>query len=342
MTDRLTRCILTALILSLMFSISGCVTINVNIPGPDTTTKMADVVTFEDVAEANSREAVLSRHENFYVVNERDVDEEHEWLADLYGTYDSECFSYPGVAYYRNDYRGIDYWIDSEDMLFLDSNSYGIRTYSDGREDYTKDWYVMSDEEKKDYYLHPDDEDIAPVCVTEYVDEKYISTEDNGDGTLTVITETADADALGYTDEFPEEWENATLEFRYCVDKDSLELLKLETYICNENEKVKLQTSVTTYDVEVPERCTLLMDFADRVENTEMTNPRTVTYIYDPGTEDEKSYTITADDYYIIDAWVKDGYQIFDDPEGTIHHEFTGVLEDYTGYVLKQPETQEQ
>lgn len=252
----------------------------------------APAVTIEDLVAANLREAALTRHESI--------------LNTIF--FNGEVWS--------QQYNTRDLILHSAGAM-LDAE--GEWSLNEGKLLY--DWFIMSDAEQAALRELP--EDYEPIIYPEdTLQETVISVEDNGDGTLTIVTaldpETAAAiwEAQG-SDPATGDWEGAGEEIVYVVQADTLEIIT-QTPMLKKGEDTFIRwVSSFSYDEPVPEELAAFKARVDAYKSAPLTNPRTVTVIYDYGTPEEETYSITAGEDCLVGLVIRDGYGMFSDPEGT-------------------------
>jgi glutaredoxin len=223
-----------------------------------------------------------------------------------------------------------------EEGLRDKTEEYYLSTGDDGEKVLGKAWYVMSDEEKAERRLenYGSPESFNIISIDKDGNEKVVSTEDNGDGTLTVTTNMP-ADVCGDCVEVPEEWKDATVEYQYRVNKDNLELYELDAYILSGSERIDFLNEKVTYDVDEPEGYKAFRDYLDQYEKDKSPETRSIKVIYDPGTDMEETYEMTESLSCSIYPRYREGYSRYSDPEGKTPFQTSDGKRDVTVYCIK-------
>ena len=277
----------------------------------------ASEVTFKDIVEANSADAAFSRHKNYFsetFIAQDGLDQN----IKAYGMYGFTCYAEPGLKFYDRDY----YDETTSDNHFRD-NALLEETGSfyswdeNGKKIYSKAWYAMSDEERAEKIIvlgNNPDRDI--IENDEECGEHTVSSKDNGDGTLTVMTNAPiDRNGVDFS-EVPDEWRGKDAEYHYIVDRNTLEIKEIDVYILTDDGPADYLTQIVTYDVEKPKGIAEMQEHADYMDSGNYENPRKITVIYDPGSEKEEIFETTADKSFKVTVWVRDGYGKYGDSEG--------------------------
>lgn len=186
-------------------------------------------------------------------------------------------------------------------------------------------WYDLNPdgEEKKPaiiFYAIPDAERDALITaiplptLDDYStpEEELQSVTDNRDGTLTVVTRLS-ADQLAARIErnrerFPEEYLGNPAETVYTLDAETLEVLALVDSVVVGDEKIVYSDETVEYDVSRPEGFDRILALRDEFGAVEEGHMRTLTVIYDAGTEAEEVYTLQINDSVLASPYLKDGY----------------------------------
>lgn len=322
--------------------ISGCGTtgipeVSVNLPEnsevtePETeTVETTEAVTadipdikLEDIIEANSRDKIFSNHSNW--LSEVKISEDDSGKAvKAYELFGFKCYHEKGISYFETDYLDDD----------MESHSYETSLFN-GETDYYRNadlkndqklfvgWYAMSDDEKEDAlkskFGHPDC--FTPFTYSEDTHETIDSVQDDNSGTLTVITYIP-TELCPEIKNLPEEWEGGKVRYTYTLDKETLEMSEVVSEIVVDGKTYEFMTQKVTYDVDTPEGYNKMCDLVYAYKNDEIKEPRTLTVIYDPDTDDEESFRMTVDYAYRIFPNIRKGYSLYKDPKGKIP--FTG------------------
>jgi glutaredoxin len=301
------------------------------------TGKGQPTVTYEELGEANSFEATFSRHKSCFL--EKSVaEDESDTAVRAHGLFSTKMYQTPDVFYsdqvfYNEDIPDHRY---REEGLRDKTEEYYLSTGDDGEKVLGKAWYVMSDEEKAERRLvnYGSPESFNIILIDTDGNEKVVSTEDNGDGTLTVTTNMP-ADVCGDCVEVPEEWKDATVEYQYRVNKDNLELYELDAYILSGSERIDFLNEKVTYDVDEPEGYKAFRDYLDQYEKDKSPETRSIKVIYDPGTDMEETYEMTESLSCSIYPRYREGYSRYSDPEGKTPFQTSDGKRDVTVYCIK-------
>ncbi|WP_036609945.1 hypothetical protein [Oribacterium sp. P6A1] len=347
--------ILSVLVVSMLTSaaiMSGCGTMEV----PDVTIKVQETtmdsanqdtkaeteeadegtpkLTLEDLSEANSLDKIFSNHKNW--ASEVKVSEDNSNMAvKAYGLYGFKVYSENGVTCFESDFLdedGVSHNLQSS--IFNGETDY----YLDPEDDklMTVGWYVMSDDEKKDVliskYAHPDC--FVPFVYIEEAGETIDSIQDNDDGTLTLITLSPVEKATEVIN-LPAELKGGDARYTYTIDKDTLEVTAIVIEIVVGEETYDLMTEKIFYDVEPPEVYDNMCELVYSFKNDPPKNPKTLTVIYDPDTDDEESFRITVDSDYRISTAIREGYSLYKDPKGNVPFEGSDGKSDVTMFAIK-------
>ena len=242
----------------------------------------------EAMLAANSKEAVLSRHESISCTLERPFAGDFSFYCD------------------REIYLEAD-----QDKVFVVENG--------------EVWYDLNPggEEKKpatSFYAMPDAERDAQLAaiplptldVNTTPEEEVQSVTENKDGTLTVVTRlSADrlAARLERTEEsFPDEYLGNPAETVYTLDAGTLEILSVVDSVLVGSEKIIYSNETAVYDVSRPEYFDRIRALRDEFGTAQEDHMRTLTVIYDAGTEAEETYTISVNENLLFSPYLKDGY----------------------------------
>lgn len=294
-------------------------------------------VTYEELGEANSFESTFSRHKN--CISEKAVaEDESDTAAGALGLFSYKMYLSPDLCYsdqvfYDEDIPDHRY---REEGLRDKTEEYYLSTGDDGKKVLGKAWYVMSDEEKAERRLeiNGSPESFNLIGIDKDGNEKVVSTEDNGDGTLTVTTNMP-ADVCADFVEVPEEWKDATVEYQYRVNKDNLELYELDAYILSGNERIDFLSEKVIYDVDEPEGYKAFCDYLDQYEKDKSPETRSIKVIYDPGTDIEETYEMTESLSCQIYPRYREGYSRYSDPEGKTPFQTSDGKREVTVYCIK-------
>ncbi len=293
-------------------------------------------LTYDDLIKANSRESILSRHNSCSWLSVPVQGKHFSQNLDAYGFSKLAFYSQKDCVYMNLEYKGIkESELLSEEAVYTSTDEVWRLCKTDGSERYISAWFAMSESEIKDnaYPL----ESLVAITDGKAYGEKLLRVKDNKDGTLTFVTESP-LESASDVQNVPESWKNASMEYRYTVNAENLELIKLSTYVCTKKEKIPYILETVSYDTLPPVECNEIRTniSALRSKKSEKTDKsRTITAVYDPGTAGEQRYSVTADISYGIKPIIRQGYKLFIDPECTVPYKGTNGLVDVTIYLKK-------
>ena len=277
----------------------------------------AEDVTIEAIIDANSADALLANHGSVLTV--------------VYGEYNEDSI-YISADYCANLYGDFNFMADAYDNWFY---------YDDGEQmRFAYRWFVMSEEEKLNTAILLSDFS-EPVIGSEYtLLEKIENVEDNGDGTLTVTTrmesEYASEILRQEATVYPDEFYSADILSKYILDKESLEILSYAQYIDLPDNELPYVSVAVTHDPEQPEDLKAMIAFSDEFRSGEG-DLKTVTVVYDYGTDQEETYEMSADSEFRIIPVFKSGYDyIYTDPERKTPYVGAGDMFDCTVYAFRE------
>ena len=253
-------------------------------------------VTVEALLAANMPEAVFSRHGNVLIRTEYEPGD----VSSVFLTSDFACDLDTG-----NLYDAADNW------RLLEVN---------GETAFAFDWFAMSEEERdaaiwKPEYLFPHLQEVV-LQKAEFSD---VVTNEDGSLSFTCLVNAEDLAALleSFGNPLPEEYAGMEQCIEFTLDAETLEQLVCEEYTVFGEEKTRISRMEMEYDAEQPEMVTEMLALAEEFRSMEPENPRTVTVIYDAGTDAEESYSVVTDRKFRVVPFLREGYGLFSDPEGT-------------------------
>jgi len=242
----------------------------------------------EAMLAANSKEMVLSRHESISCTLERPFAGDFSFYCD----------------------REIYLEADPEKTFMVESG---------------ESWYDLNPggEKKKPatiFFAMPDAERDALIAATPIptldvyttMEEEVQSVTENEDGTLTVVTRLS-ADQLAARIErneesFPDEFLGNPAETVYTLDAGTLEVLSIIDSVLVGGEKIIYSNETAVYDASRPECYDRICALRNEFGAAEEGHMRTVTVIYDAGTEAEEIYTFNVNESVLVSPHLKDGY----------------------------------
>lgn len=260
-------------------------------PGP-----FASEFIVENMIAANTWEEVISRHDSLLIRTEQED-----------GSV-STCFLTKDYAYdaeYGNLYDTEDNW------RYVDAA---------GEDAFAFDWYAMSEEERDAMIWKP--EYLFPALYEDVLlQEQIADLTENEDGTLTLSLSLGAEEFAAIQESFgnplPEEYAGMEYLSVFTLDPDTLEILASEENTILGEEKTRLIRTEFEYDAEQPEEAAEMLALAEEFRTVEPEDPRTVTVIYHAGDDDEERYSVVTDRKFRVVPFLREGYGLFSDPEGT-------------------------
>ena len=257
----------------------------------------------EMVIKANGRESILENHESVYYIAGEDGPNAYSVYFDRDGIIYVSCAAFDSLR----DERGC--WYDQNP-----GGEEALLGYL---------FYAMSEEEKEAR--------LAEALNVALLDASS-STEqvqdfgDNGDGTMSLITRASAEDTTAYLELYredcPEELLNLPSEHVYLLDVQTLELLREEDYILNGEERIPIDVSRTVYDAPRPAAVDRMLSLREEavLGPDDPDNARTLTVVYDEGTQDEQRYSMQVNPEILLLYELREGYDIVsteqvDDPD---------------------------
>ncbi len=320
-------------------ALSGCgIRISIGGPGHNTETESTctetldiESVTYADLAAANSPESIFSRHGSWRAEIEALQDGKSGLQGTAYGANAMEVYCERGLLYLEADLEGIedvdkrtDFWTKGGIYQKLEAGSKEVL--------YTE-WYAMDDDKKALYIPQTVEAGIIPQPGE--MTEEIVGRHDNGDGTVTFITNIP-ARESGDICTLPPEWEEAVTAYRYTADAATLEIREIQTIVMDGGTAWEYLREKVEYDAGAPDGLWGMIESAGKIEKGEYGHPRTISVTYDPGTEQERTYTKEADNTYWVKVQILPEYALYEDPDGEIPFKGTEELKDITLYAIKE------
>ena len=276
-------------------------------------------ITMEAIIQANSSDILLSRYSS--LLNHMESD--YPGLIDLYVASD--------FCYEKN----------SEYLQLADTEDYWNYMDVDGEMVLVYDWFAMSDEEKSEYRITTASYKEPVVNGSSSLKETIESIVDNGDGTLTVATilKAEDSAELFREDgnEYPEAFYTSDQRLIYILDQETLEIHSCEQMVLAPDGDIPYVSYTITYNADQPEEMKTMIALVDEFKNGEKTSPRTITVVYDVGTEQEQTYSMTVDSKFKIIPYSRDGYDYaYTDPEKKEPYTGGDGINDITVYAFSE------
>ncbi len=290
-------------------------------------------LTYDDLIKANSREEILSHHKSCSWQSVPVQGKHFSQNLDAYGFSKLAFYSQKDCVYMNLEYKGIkESELLSEEAVYTSTDEVWRLCKADGSERYISAWFAMSESEIKDnaYPL----ESLVAITDGNSYGEKLLRVKDNKDGTLTFVTESP-LESASDVHNIPESWKNATMEYRYTVNSENLELIELSTFVCTKKEKIHYISETVSYDSLPPDQSNDIRTNVSALRSKKSDKTRTITAVYDPGTAGEQRFSVTADVSYGIKPIIRQGYKLFLDRECTVPYKGTNGLIDVTIYLRK-------
>ncbi len=285
--------------------------------------------TYEDLLQANSWEAVSSRHKSWRM----ELYTADEMAARAFGSRSIITYCDPDFTYIESDQSNLGKDTDYTKELYTKAGNYfWYGKGSDGEETTYYCWYAMGEDEKKNYIY--DNDNFHLVADGSEWGETLVSARDNGDGTVTAVT-CMPAENDAFDSGIPEEWKGGTEVFQYLLDAETLEVREMGNSIVSDRGEFVYFKQPVFFDEPVPESSADLRAFAEKVEAPEPETPKTITVIYDPGTPEEETFSKTVDASCPVWLNIRSGYELYDDPEGKTPWTESDGMSDVLYYAIK-------
>ena len=267
-----------------------------------------DKITMEALASANAMDAVFSHHQSVFCT-----------VGDHFRT--PWCYYYEPGLYYESVYGG-------GNTYLLDGKGEWHLLDIDGESVLQTIWLAATEEEQAAALIPP--EAYSSVINPESTErETLLDVTDNGDGTVTVTTRMMDEDVRTKLEEYGKEYSSdMSIECEYLAAADTLEILRILEYLVVGEERSLFLVSAICYDEAPPEKATVLQELkADYLTGT-AADTRTLTVIYDAGTDAEETFELTTPQNVKVGLHFRAGYDYqYADPERTV----PGIVPDDAG-----------
>lgn len=283
-------------------------------------------VTLDQLAEANSVDALLSKYTNCYAT----VEVRNRPYRG-FGTYiDKDIFFYEFYDPAPGTWQTTVYFNGGQWFMRYGEDALPILAYN---------WYIMSDEEKYEkYYRTGRHEFFEDYRLTEQVITEIEDTSET-DGVIIMRTRSDDKYVQQYIDEYglhnTQYW-FAKLDHRYNFNPETLEIEYNKNFIHLQNGKVyTYYYSFLQHDVNQPDFMKMVMAIATETMNDDTPGMKTVTAIYDYGTDAEEIYTLPYNGRYAVTAVGREGYTAYLDPDRQQPFDGNVSYEDMTIYYFR-------
>lgn len=288
---------------------------------------------YKKMIQANSRPALSKNHKNWRIQVIPAGNKKKSEQVKAYGAYSYMSYNEADLMYFEHNTAGMNVSdVDVETGLYTRCGDYFCDYKTDGSEVFKLRWYTMSPEQKKLQAKELDD--FALLEDGQNYGEVFISSEDNGDGSITITTNAPASEAIDIA-RLPKKWRKLTVEYKYLLDAKSLECQRLDVSILTKKGKLDYVQEVIEYDINYSGNPNMekLLNFEKRVLSENPENPRKATIIYNPGKPDEEIYTKVSDMSYLVFMYFKNGYSAFEDPELTIPFSGSKGRNEFTVYL---------
>ena len=290
---------------------------NASVTPPDTDKWDLEAITMDSIVSANDISSIFFEHSSMALAFEypEDGEEDKEALADY--------------VYISEDYRIEVY---GKDVFIIGNDDMWECVEENGEKTFYYHWYAMSEEEEEMWRDVP--LNFAYLNAEATSKETINNIEKNADGTLT-IKATLNAEDMKelLQDEYPD---GKTVEERteYVVNALTLEIVSSSVTVIVDGEVDSVTSINPFYDVEIPDNLKAIITAINEVKSGEKVNPRTIRIIYDYGTDEEETYEVVADSRYKVIPNLRDGYEMFSDPEKKEVYEGSDGTSDVTIYAF--------
>ncbi len=283
-------------------------------------------VTLDQLAEVNRIDNLLERHENCYAT----VEVKNKPYRG-FGTYmDKDIFFYEFYDPKPETWQSTVYFNGGQWFMRYGEDALPVLAYN---------WYIMSDEEKYENYYKPGRHEFFSdhTANGQYITGIEDATET--DNVIIMRTRSEEKYVQEYIDEYKlynTQFWFAQLDHRYNFDPVTLELVYNKNFLRFQSGKVyTYYYSYLQYDVNQPDFMKMVMAIATETMNSTDTEMKLITAVYDYGTENEETYTLSYNGKYAVTAFGRDGYSAYLDPERTQPFDGNVKYEDMTIYYYK-------
>jgi hypothetical protein len=283
-------------------------------------------ITIDDLINANTYDALMDKYDNICTTG--DIDGQKTVV------YCSKDHIYGDLGESQEEGANIAYMRDDKDSF--------VWTMVQGEPLLVYQWYPGFDEDGEGAL--PPISEAQPVIDPVYTAlEKITNVEDHGDGTMTITT-IVDPDTLSrqvdddemIDEEIREKIKGTSRQQIYEVDSDTLVINHMkESYLDEKGNAVIEQSFETEKNVTPPEGLTEMISQADDLFYDAPSDPKTITVIYDPGTDEEKTYRLKVDKKLRVLTFPKEGYELYEDPDKKEIAKDSDGKSDRTMYAFK-------
>lgn len=294
------------------------------LPGYDPSANTVNV-TLAQLAEANSIDTLLSKYTNCYAT----VEVKNKPYRG-FGTYmDKEIFFYEFYDPAPGTWQSTVYFNGGQWFMRYGEDALPILAYN---------WYIMSDEEKYENYYKPgrheffEDYTLTGQVITEIEDTSET------DGVIIMRTRSDDKYVQQYIDEYglrnTQYW-FAKLDHRYNFNPETLEIEYNKNFLRLQSGKVyTYYYSFLQHDVNQPDFMKMVMAIATETMKDETPGMKTITAVYNYGTDTEETYTMSYNGRYALNAVGREGYTAYLDPDRQQPFDGNVKYEDMTIYYF--------
>ena len=279
--------------------------------------------TIQDIMDANTLKALLSRHESVALQQEADEMLSASWANQSL----RYAITIQGSGVNQTHYEQL---MTAEDTLMVYYIAMAGEEYP--LYDYTIDvgltWphvYTPETEHTSDFLFDP--------VATAY--ETVESAEAQPDGTLKIITRVSAEDLVKIDDGYPE---GTSYRREYYVDPDTLEISRtLDIVVSPEGQEHILAEQTVLYDLPKIDDIETLEYALSYYHAPTEGDVRTVTFVLEPGTPRARAFSTTGAQGFLVSFWAGDAdYAVFQDPACTVPTDMSELIQDATYYIQLQ------
>ncbi|MBP3205799.1 MAG: hypothetical protein J6M66_10315 [Lachnospiraceae bacterium] len=241
---------------------------------------------------------------------------------------EDKTIHYLSEDYFYEEGEGYSFLADGEDNWEYTANN------TQGKKAMAYKWYVMDEAEKAERMILPSDYSDPVVDQIHTSKEKIQEIKDNGDGTLSVTTVLSadDMNKLDGTDFYTED-----LGYEYVVNRDTLEIVSCDYAVTGDGGETYSLHYTVSHGAAQPENMKTMLDFIKQYESEAAQETRTITVVYDAGTDKEQTYQLEADQRYFISPILRTGYDhLYDNADKTTPYAGGDGVHDCTIYAFSE------
>ena len=327
------KLLLTISLVSLMLTaiLSGCAGSGSGAEGTTAATDKtaASDVSIDQLISSNDLDSLMKKYDNVMLRGSSPYHPGHDVM--IFTTKD-----YVYILYEGNE--GEEEIVSS---LYDDKNTFNT-IIKDGKPVFSYDWYAGADTD--DEKMNPYSDNAGIISAVKTAKEKITDVKDHGDGTMTISTSIdqdtyaqimkEDAEETG--EKVDERLKNCSFQSAYEVDAGTLEINSYtETILDEKGNTVQTIHNEVSKNIDQPQGFDEMVSQADELLNKTPQDPKTITVIYDAGSDKEETFSITTDKKFLVYVFGKDGYQFYDDPDKKELSKASDGKSDRTMYAFK-------